>query len=77
MIELDTNAKAIFYEAIDRAAPDERNAYLSEACGQDAQLRARVDDLLRAHRDAGNFLGGVSSADLFIPEKHITGPMNT
>jgi WD40 repeat protein/serine/threonine protein kinase len=63
MIDLDSNAKAIFYEAIDRASPDERSAYLNEACGQDLQLRARVDDLLRAHRDAGNFLGGDSSAD--------------
>src|SRR5208283_4110394 len=32
--------------------------YLEKACGSDAALRTRVDELVRAHRDAGNFLGG-------------------
>jgi serine/threonine protein kinase len=61
MVDLDSNARAVFYEALDRASPDELGAFLEEACGQDPELRRRVDDLLRAHREAGNFLGGVPS----------------
>jgi len=32
--------------------------FLEKACGTDAALRTRVEELLRAHRDAGAFLGG-------------------
>lgn len=41
-----------------------RESYLREACGQDADLRARVDGLLTADRAMGGFLDPVSSSRL-------------
>jgi len=48
--------REIFNAALDRATPAERAAYLDGACGQDAELRASVEGLLRVHDRAGGFL---------------------
>jgi serine/threonine protein kinase len=45
-------AKSLFLAASELADPAERAAYLSRECGEDAELRARVEALLRAN-DAG------------------------
>lgn len=50
--------KEVFFAALDRQSPEEMNAYLDEACRDDPALRPRVEQLLRAHRNAGKFLGG-------------------
>jgi hypothetical protein len=47
---------ALFAAALTRESPEERAAYLDEACAGDAELRRRVESLLRAHADAGSFL---------------------
>ena len=39
-----------------RASPGRDGAYLDGACREDATLRERVEELLRAHGDAGSFL---------------------
>jgi eukaryotic-like serine/threonine-protein kinase len=49
------SAKTIFIAAIELPA-SERAAYVSDAVGNDADLRARVDALLRAHDDPESFL---------------------
>ncbi|HEU0011477.1 MAG TPA: serine/threonine-protein kinase, partial [Verrucomicrobiae bacterium] len=49
--------RAVFNEAVEIENPAERAAYLDRACGQDAVLRRKLDDLLRAHEEAGGFLG--------------------
>jgi WD40 repeat protein/serine/threonine protein kinase len=36
---------------------------LDDACGGDTALRARAEELLRAHQDAGNFLGRLQPRD--------------
>jgi tetratricopeptide (TPR) repeat protein len=36
---------------------DERAAFLNHACGENLALRQRLEDLLRAHKEAGTFLG--------------------
>ena len=46
----------IFMHAPSGAAPEVLSAYLDEACGNDAELRAKVEVLLAAARDAGDFL---------------------
>ena len=46
----------LFIAALDRDDPVERDAYLAQACGSDADLRRRVERLLRLHKDAGSFL---------------------
>jgi tetratricopeptide (TPR) repeat protein/serine/threonine protein kinase len=56
-MSVDPNAaKAIFMGALDRPDPAERAAYVARACGDDEMLRRRVQLLLRAHGDPGNFL---------------------
>jgi hypothetical protein len=47
---------SIFCGALEQSTPEDRAAYLDAACGQDAELRARVDVLLRAHEAASGFL---------------------
>src|SRR5262249_16717704 len=49
-------AKEIFLAAVEKAQPDEREAYLHAACRADTALRKQVDALLRRHEDAGSFL---------------------
>jgi tetratricopeptide (TPR) repeat protein/serine/threonine protein kinase len=58
----DRHLMTIFGEALERSSPDERAAYLDTACGPDRELRARVEALLRAHQQAGQFLQGDTDA---------------
>lgn len=51
-----SSEEAIFDAAIQLATRQERAAYLKKACGSDSALRGRVEDLLRAHDEAGEFL---------------------
>jgi hypothetical protein len=46
----------IFTAALQITDPDARSAYLTQACGGDAELRRRVEILLRTHASAGDFL---------------------
>jgi hypothetical protein len=46
----------IFHQALARRDPEERAAYLEQACGGDAALRASVEALLRAVVGATGFL---------------------
>src|SRR5262245_58422314 len=50
--------RELFMEALDRASPADRAAYLDVACGGDSALRERVEALLRSHEEAGKFLAG-------------------
>jgi tetratricopeptide (TPR) repeat protein len=45
--------KALFLAAADKA-PEDRAAFLEEACGSDAELRRRVEQLLGAHDEPGS-----------------------
>src|SRR5438874_6788239 len=49
-------AETVFFAALAKVDPAERAAYLDEACGADVELRRRVDRLLAAHPQVGNFL---------------------
>src|SRR5262245_44943573 len=51
--------KSIFLAALERDTPRERENFLAQACGDDAQLRAEVQELLRAHDRPGNLLDAV------------------
>jgi eukaryotic-like serine/threonine-protein kinase len=48
--------ETIFLTALEKGRPAERAAYLEEACAGDAELRRRVERLLRAHPEAAGFL---------------------
>src|SRR5258707_8582769 len=56
--DLNNHEMTIFGEAIDCATLAARTAYLDGACQNDPDLRRRVEDLLRAHETAGQFLDG-------------------
>src|SRR5262245_23828559 len=48
--------EAIFFAALEKSSPEERAAYLDQACGGDADLRCGVERLLAAHAKVGDFL---------------------
>src|SRR5262245_54915916 len=50
------NERDIFIAALEKTGPVERSAYLDQACGGDTALRRRVEVLLRASDQAGDFL---------------------
>jgi hypothetical protein len=51
-----SSVEGIFVEALKKERGQPRSAFLDEACGQNAELRSRVEALLRAYDDAGSFL---------------------
>jgi serine/threonine protein kinase len=46
----------LFSGALACARADERQSYLAERCGEDAELRGQVESLLQAYEKAGGFL---------------------
>src|SRR5437016_5246926 len=48
--------ETIFAAALEKQSPDERSAYLNEACCGNEALRRRVEALLGSHEAAGGFL---------------------
>ena len=53
----------IFHQALARQDPEERAAYLQQACGDDAALRASVEALLRADVGATGFMERTGAPD--------------
>jgi eukaryotic-like serine/threonine-protein kinase len=49
-------AELIFFAALEKGTPEELAAYLDAACGDDRNLRQRVERLLAAHPQVGSFL---------------------
>jgi hypothetical protein len=56
MVDWNPEANALFVRALKIPSPEERAAFLAEACAGDPALRAEVDQLLKAHAEAGDFL---------------------
>ena len=50
------NEEAIFKAVIKLESKAERDIYLKQACGDDAELLARIGILLKGHYEAGDFL---------------------
>src|SRR3954470_5348479 len=57
MAAIEDQARSIFLAALERPA-DQWSGLLDEACGDNADLRARADQLLDAHRALGSIHGG-------------------
>src|SRR2546423_10071225 len=57
MNDASATLREVFSRALDCATLSERDRYLSAACAGNTALRAEVEALLRAHADAGSFLG--------------------
>ncbi|MHC5001232.1 MAG: protein kinase domain-containing protein [Planctomycetota bacterium] len=54
--EADKKEETIYYEALKITSPRERSDFLKKACGEDSQLLSRVEALLKASEEAGDFL---------------------
>jgi serine/threonine-protein kinase len=74
MSDVKADAKAIFLQALECQAPDEMHRLLDDVCNGDTALRARAEELLRAHREAGNFLGGSRPLDATLDAPPGEGP---
>jgi serine/threonine protein kinase len=48
--------EAVFFAALEKGSPEERAAFLDEACADDPDLRRRVEKMLAAQARAGSFL---------------------
>jgi serine/threonine protein kinase len=64
----DLRVEEIFNAALQKGSAVERVAYLDGACGSNADLRGRVETLLRAHDEADRFLEP-TSAEPHQPER--------
>src|SRR5829696_7294386 len=60
-------ARDLFVAAV-RLAPDQWAGFLAAECGDDGALRARVRNLLAAHREAGSFLDPAAALALTADE---------
>ena len=73
MIVIEDQARSIFLAALERE-PDQWPAYLDEACADNADLRARVNELLDAHREMGTIQGGRGNATAIHQPPIAEGP---
>src|SRR5690349_21444879 len=48
--------RELFLAALEKTDAGEREAFLDNACGEDAPLRARIEELLQEQEDVGSFL---------------------
>ncbi len=64
----DRNEEAIFAAAIEIESPQERAAFVKSACGQDAELLRRVEELLRVHFEDACFLTAPPGVSEVVPE---------
>src|SRR5262245_47181954 len=56
MTAIEDRARSVFLAALERP-PDQWPAFLDEACGENSELRARIEQLLDAHQSLGSILG--------------------
>ena len=56
MGEKPRDVETIYHVALKKASGEERSSYLDKVCGTDHVLRARVEALLEASQEVGNFL---------------------
>lgn len=68
--------KSIFGKALELESPEDRARYLAEACGDNAELSAEVESLLKALGHAGGFLESpaVETTVTVAPTPLIEGP---
>jgi serine/threonine protein kinase len=73
MTVIEDQARSLFLAALE-CGPDQWPAYLDEACAGNTEVRARVEELLRAHQALGSIHAGgggrpAATVDLALPEQ--------
>ena len=66
MSEPESRETAIFQQALAQPTPEAREAFLREACSDDAAMLERLRNLLQVHDRAGNFLKPGTEADTVV-----------
>lgn len=56
MEETSRNLDSLFQAALEIESPEQRSAYLNDACGPDLELRREVERLLESNQNVGSFL---------------------
>ena len=68
-----SNLETVFGKAIAIESPQDREAYLNEACGDDSSLRGEIEKLVADHFKAGDFLEKpVLGSDITLDEAPLT-----
>src|SRR5688572_25737419 len=67
MTAVEEQARSIFLAALDRA-PGDWPAFVEEACAGNADLRANVEQLLRAHQAMGSIHGAGQRSPVTIDQ---------
>ena len=62
MDDAANQVEAIFTEALGQPGRARQTAFVVDACGANARLRARVEALLKAHHNAGTFMAASDDA---------------
>jgi serine/threonine protein kinase/Flp pilus assembly protein TadD len=65
--------RSIFLAAVESNSPEQRNAYLDEACAGDEELRRRVEVLLQAHEQPNSLLDRPPAALVATTDEHAVG----
>src|SRR5262245_43050588 len=63
MVQSVPRSKEIFLDALECATTEELVHFLDKVCGSNRVLRARVEELIRAHKAATGFLPGGDRAE--------------
>jgi WD40 repeat protein/serine/threonine protein kinase len=67
--------EAIFFAALEKGSPQERAAFLDDACAGNPELRRRLEKMLAAQSEAGSFLDRPAGALVATPDEPIAeGP---
>ena len=72
MTPYELNEEGIFKAAREIRSPEDREMYLSKACGDDSGLRARIDALLRVDEDESAFLNSPPTAVFAVNQQPAT-----
>ena len=73
MNEKPKNVKLIFAEALEKKTARQRRTYLDEACGENADIRAEIEQLLESHEQAGDFMEAPAlDIEVTLPDAALT-----
>src|SRR6516164_2489283 len=71
MTALEDQARSVFLAALERP-PDQWPEFLDKVCGANAELRARIEQLLHAHQAMGSIHGGERASPAATIDDRIT-----
>ena len=75
MGEVPKDIKSIFADALEKESPKARAAYLDATCGDDADLRTKIETLLKAYEESDDVSNepivdlGLKPPDMTFSEK--------